>query len=81
MDRVHQRSAEFEQTNPDEIRKTDTELAAVAVVVFGSTLHDSVGILMEEKNAERAIAGVITNTHYERWVYMINIRDVISFVK
>lgn len=60
MDRVHQRLARFEQVNPDELRKTDSELAAVAVMLLGSTPHDSVGILMDDWNAERAIAGVTT---------------------
>lgn len=37
MDRVHQRLAAFEGINPDELRKTDSELAALAVMLLGST--------------------------------------------
>jgi hypothetical protein len=81
MDRVHQRLATVEQIAPDELRKTDTELAAVAVMLLGSTPHDSVGILMDDKNAEQAIAGIITNTYYEGRVRMLNIWDAIAFME
>ena len=37
MDRAHERLAKFEQTPPDELRKTDAELPAVAVMLLGST--------------------------------------------
>lgn len=65
MDRVHERLAEFEQVDPDELRKTDSELTAVAVMLLGSTSQESVGVLMDDRNAEKAISGVIGNTHYE----------------
>lgn len=80
MDRIHERLAEFEQTNPDELRKTDSELAAVAVMLLGSTPHDSIGIIMDDKNAERAISGVINDTYYEGRVRTINIWDAIDFM-
>lgn len=65
MDRVQQRLAKFEHTPPDELRKTDAELAAVAVMLLGSTPHELVSIVMDDKNAERSIGGVIDNTYYE----------------
>jgi hypothetical protein len=80
MDRVHERLAKFEQTNPDELRKTDSELAGVAVMLLGSTLHDSIGIVMDDKNAERAISGVINNTYYEGRIRTINIWNAIDFM-
>jgi hypothetical protein len=40
MGRVHERLAAFEQTDPDELRKTDSELPAVGVMLLGSTSHD-----------------------------------------
>ena len=73
MDRVHERLAAFEQTDPDQLRKTDSELPAVGVMLLGSTSHDSVGILMDDRNAERAIAGVIENSHYEGGIRVIDI--------
>lgn len=45
MDRAQERLATFEQTPPDELRTTDAELP--------------VGIVMNDRNAERAIDGVI----------------------
>lgn len=80
MDRVHQRLATVEQTPPDELRKTDAELAAVAVMLLGSTQHESIGILMDDRNAERAIAGVINNTYYEGRIQMINIWEAIEYM-
>jgi hypothetical protein len=81
MDRVHERLAEFEQEDPDELRKTDSELPAVAVMLLGSTSHDSVGILMDDRNAEKAIAGVIDNSYYEGRVRIIDIWTAIEHME
>lgn len=81
MDRVHERLAEFEQMDPDELRKTDSELPAVAVVLLGSTSHDSVGVLVDDRNAEKAISGVLENTHYEGRVRIIDIWTAIEHVE
>lgn len=80
MDRVHERLAKFEQTDPDTLRKTDSELPAAAVMLLGSTPHDSVGILLDDRNAERAISGVIDNTYYEGRIRVINIWDAIEYM-
>ncbi|MFB6201743.1 MAG: hypothetical protein ABEI98_07005 [Halorhabdus sp.] len=81
MDRVHDRLAAFEQTDPDELRTTDSELPAVGVMLLGSTPHDSIGILMDDRNAERAIAGVIENSYYEGRVRVIDIWTAIEFME
>ena len=81
MDRVHERLARFEQTGPNELRKTDSELPAIAVMLLGSTSHDSVGILMDDRNAERAISGVIENTYYEGRIRVINIWIAIDYME
>jgi hypothetical protein len=81
MDRVHERVATFEQTDPDELRKTDSELPAVGVMLLGSTSHDSVGILMDDRNAERAIAGVIENSYYEGRMRVIDIWTAIEYME
>lgn len=78
MDRVHERLATFEQTDPDKLRKTDAELPAVAVMLLGSTPHDYIGILIDDRNAERSIAGVIRNTYYEGRIRIMNIWDAIE---
>jgi hypothetical protein len=80
-DRVHERLAAFEQTAPDELRKTDSELPAVGVMLLGSTSHDSVGILIDDRNAERAIAGVIENTYYEGRIRVIDIWTAIEYME
>ena len=81
MDRVHERLAAFEQTDPDELRKTDSELPAVGVMLLGSTSHDSVGILMDDRNAEKAITGVIKNSYYEGRIRVINIWTAIEYME
>jgi len=81
MDRVHERLAAFEQTDPDELRKTDSELPAVGVMLLGSTSHDSVGILIDDRNAEEAITGVIENSYYEGRIRIIDIWTAIEHME
>lgn len=81
MDRVHERLAKFEQTDPDELRKTDSELPAAAVMLLGSTAHDSVGILIDDRNAERSVSGVIHNTYYEGRIRILSIWDAIEYIE
>lgn len=78
MDRVQQRLAQLEQTDPDKLRKTDSELPAVAVMLLGSTSHESIGILMDDRNAEQTISSVIENTYYEGRVRVFSIWDAIQ---
>ena len=81
MDRVHDRLATFEQTDPDLLRKTDAELPAVAVMLLGSTPHESVGIVMDDRNAEAAISGVIENTYYEGRVRVLDMWTAIAYME
>ena len=81
MDRVHERLAAFEQTDPDELRKTDSELPAVGVMLLGSTAHESIGILMDDRNAERSISGVIENSYYEGRIRVIDIWTAIEYME
>lgn len=81
MDRVHERLADFEQTDPDELRKTDSELPAAAVLLLGSTAHESVGILIDDRNAERAISGVIDNTYYDGRIRVLSIWDSVEYIE
>ena len=60
--RVHQRLAQLEQTDPDKLRKTDSKLPTVAVMLFDSTPHESIGILMDDRNDEQTISSVIEST-------------------
>jgi hypothetical protein len=81
MDQVHERLAKFEQTDPNELRKTDSELPAAGVMLLGSTSHDSVGVLIDDRNAERAISGVIGNTYYEGRIRVLSIWDAIEYIE
>jgi hypothetical protein len=81
MNRAQERLAKFEQTPPDELRKTDAELPAVAVMLLGSSSHDAVGILMDDRNAERAIDGVVKNTYYEGRIRVLDIWTAIAHME
>jgi hypothetical protein len=81
MDRVHERLAKLEQVDPDELRKTDSELPAAAVMLLGSTSHESAGILIDDRNAEQAISGVINNTYYEGRIRVFSIWDAIEYIE
>lgn len=81
LDRVHERLAEFEQTEPDKLRKTDSELPAAAVMLLGSTSYDSIGILLDDRNAEQAISGVIDNTYYEGRIRIVSLWDAIEYME
>jgi hypothetical protein len=81
MDRAQERLAKFEQTPPDELRTTDAELPAGAVMLLGSTSHDSVGVVMDDRNAERAIDGVIKNTYYEGRIRVLDIWTAIEHME
>ena len=81
MDRVHERLAAFEQIDPNKLRKTDSELPAIGVMLLGSTSHDSVGILIDDRNAERAIAGVIETSYYEGRICIIDIWTAIEYME
>jgi len=81
MDNVHERLARFEQTDPDTLRKTDAELAGVAVMLLGSTPHDAIGILIDDRNAERAIRGVLDDTYYEGRARVIDIWTAIEYME
>lgn len=72
-DRIHEWLAKFEQTDSDRWLKTDTELPGIAVMLLGATLHESVGILTDDQNMVRAIAGVVNNTYYEGRIHVIDI--------
>lgn len=65
----------------DELRKTDAELPAVAVMILGSTSHESVGILIDARNAEQAISGVIENTYYDGRIRTIDIWTAMDYME
>ena len=50
-------------------------------MLLSSTSHDSVGILIDDRNAERAIADVLENSYYEGRVYIINIWTAIEHME
>ena len=81
LDRTHKRLAEFEKTPPDELRNTEAELPAAAVMLLGSASHGSVRVVMHDRNAGRAIEGVVKNTYYEGRIRVLDIWTAIEYMK
>ena len=50
-------------------------------MLLASTSHDSVGILMDDRNAEKAITGVIENSYYEGRIRVTNIWTAIEYME
>ena len=50
-------------------------------MLLGSTPHESVGILIDDRNAEQAISGVIENTYYEGRVRVLDIWSAIGYME
>lgn len=78
FDRVHAKIAKREQIDPDELRKTDASLPAIAVMLLGSRVFDRIGILLDDNHAAESIASVLQNTYYDGRVAVLNIWDTIS---
>ena len=81
MDRIQQRLADIEHVPPDELRKTDAGLAGTAIMLLASTDHDSIGIAMDDRNAEATIRAVLSNTYYENYLPVLTIWDVLESVE
>ncbi len=50
-------------------------------MLLGSTSHELVGILMDDRNAEKAISGVIDNTYYHGRIRVIDIWKAIEYIE
>ena len=81
FDSAHAKIAEREQVDPDELRKTDASLPAVAVMLLGSRAFDRIGILLDDNHAEESIESVLQNTYYEGRIAVLNIWDTLSYME
>ena len=50
-------------------------------MILGSTSHESVGILIDDRNAEQAISGVIENTYYDGRIRTIDIWTAMDYME
>lgn len=81
MDRVQQRLSKLEGVPPDELRKTDAGLAGTAIMILASTEHETIGSVMDDRNAEKTIRTVLSGTYYEDYIRVIGIWDLIEFIE
>lgn len=50
-------------------------------MLLGSTDHESIGILFDDRNAEKAITGVIQNTYYEGRIPVLEMWPMIEYIE
>jgi hypothetical protein len=81
IDWAHERLASLEQEHPDELRPTDAALAGAAVMILGSKPHDTVGIVLDDRNAEDALETALHNTYYDDRVRILDIWSVVEYTE
>lgn len=81
IDHVHERIADLEQENPDEMRKTDAEVAGLAVVLLASKSSEHIGVVFDDGNAEHSVEAVLADTLYEDKIRVLNVWDVVEHAK
>lgn len=81
MDWAHRRLASVEQEDPDDLRRTDAALAGAAVMILGSRPPETVGIILDDRNAEDALETALQNTYYEDRIRVLDIWSVVEYVE
>jgi len=78
IDTAHERIAKLEQVPQDEVNRTDPALAGRAIQLLGAYDYDEVGIVIKDRNAERALSDVLAETFYEESVRILRGEDVVT---
>lgn len=81
IDWAHERLASLEQQRPDELRPTDAELVGASVMTLGSRPVETVGVVLDDRNAEAALATAVKNTFYENRVRFFDIWTVVEHIE
>jgi hypothetical protein len=64
VDEAHRELAKLEQEREDQLPKTDAKFAGNLVQILVSEGYDSVGLIIDDRNAERVLSEVIEGTDY-----------------
>ncbi|USZ67157.1 hypothetical protein NGM10_10485 [Halorussus salilacus] len=81
IDRTHERIAKLEKVPQDEVKRTDPALGGRAIQLLGAYDYDRVGIVIKDRNAERALSAVLSETFYEELVHIFRGEDVVMELK
>lgn len=81
IDRTHERIAKLEQVPQDDVKRTDPALGGRAIQLLGAYDYARVGIVLKDRNAERALSAVLSETFYEEFVYIFRGEDVVMELK
>lgn len=64
VDEAHKELAELEHEREDQLPKTDAKFAGNLVQILVSEGYDSVGLIIDDRNAEQVLSEVIEDTDY-----------------
>lgn len=81
IDAAHERIAKLEQVPQNEVKRTDPALGGRAIQLLGAYDYDEVGIVIKDRNAERALSDVLSDTFYEEFVSIFRGEDVVTELK
>lgn len=80
IDLAHERVAKLEDRDRDEVRKTDPAFAGCVVQLLGGYGYDTVGLIIDDRNAERALSDVISETLYEKSFRMFRGEEALAMM-
>lgn len=80
MDTAHRRLALYEQDPADEISKTDSAFAGAMVQLLAAFDFETVGLIIDDANAEKALSDAIEGTYYEDLFRMFIREDVLDLM-
>lgn len=80
MDRAHERLADLEQREQDDVGKTDPAFAGCFVQLLGGYGYEEVGLIIDDRKAEQALSAVISETEYESAVRLFRGGDFLEMV-
>lgn len=64
VDEAHRELAKLEQEREDQLPKTDAKFAGNLVQILVSEGYDSVGLIIDDRNAERVLFEIIERADY-----------------
>ena len=81
VDEAHRELAKLEQEREDELPKTDAKFAGNLVQIRVSEGHNSVGLIIDDRNAERALSQVVSETEYEQFFRILRGPEVLEEIQ
>jgi hypothetical protein len=81
VDEAHRELAKLKQERENELPKTDAKFAGNLVQIRVSEGHDSVGLIIDDRNTERALSQVLSETEYEQFFRILRGPEVLEEIQ